>query len=462
MLKGNVSCTLLAFEAKVGKNMAEPKKKLRFSFKVGICLLLICAVIFVPWAYTQRKKAYTKADECLVRRRDKIKSYSAAQQEEIERAYEDMRWTALEDYAFQQYLDGVEGYSIDSSGGYIFHIENQEGGSEEYTISRDGDAFSAVEDIEGGADQTHSTELDEPEAYYDDDGVLRYFDGEEVPSFLYLDDEGHLMLDEACILSLADDTSDDIFYYGFTYIDEDGDTCQVKDLDPKGYRFQETMVYDEALDTFLVNPPEPKNEMSRENQTLMKAVNEIELKSETIGSSHGYRYAVFFVQGLAYVEYPDAQTDETYVRILDLTDTDQAISEIKSPDGSMNYRILHVVIFEDMAPYLRAWRLDMLKHGCMLLLLCAIVVLSLFLYEKRTEALERLDQAEEESLKETEESVEDSPEVPYEESVSKETARVLIAQIRLAEQSMGPNPYLDKLRDDIHDRSGKRDEEQEQ
>ena len=452
----------MAFEAKVGKNMTEPKKKLRFSFKAGICLLLICAVIFIPWAYTQRKKAYTKADECLVRRRDKIKSYSAAQQEEIERAYEDMRWAALDNYAFQHYLDGVEGYTIDSSGDYIFHIENQEGGSVEYTIRRDGDAFSAVEDIESGADQTNSTELDEPEAYYDDKGVLRFNDGEEVPSFLYLDDEGHLMFDEAYTLSLADDPSDDIYLYGYTYTDEDGDTCRVVDLDPQGYRFQETMVYDEALDTFLASPPEPKNEMSRENETLMKAVNEIELKSESMGSSHGYRYAVFFVQGLAYVEYPDAQTNETYVRILDITDTDQAISEIKSPDGSMSYRILHVVIFEDMAPYLRAWRLDMLKHGGMLLLLWAIVVLSLFLYEKRTEALERLDHAEEEPLKETEEAVEDSPEVPYEESVSKETARVLIAQISLAEQSMGPNPYLDKLRDDIHERSGKKDEEQEQ
>ena len=442
--------------------MTEPKKKLRFSFKAGICLLLICAVIFIPWAYTQRKKAYTKADECLVRRKDKIKSYSAAQQEEIERAYEDMRWTALEDYAFQQHLDGVEGYTIDSSGGYILHIENQEGGSEEYTIRRDGDAFSAVEDIEGGVDQTHSTELDEPEAYYDDDGVLRYFDGEDVPSFLYLDDEGHLMLDEAYILSLADDPSDDIYFYDYTYVDEDGDSCQVVDLDPQGYRFQETMVYDEALDTFLVNPPEPENEMSRENETLMKAVNEIELKSESMGSSHGYRYAVFFVQGLAYVEYPNAQTDETYVRILDITDTDQAISEIKSPDGSMSYRILHVVIFEDMAPYLRAWRLDMLKHGGMLLLLCAIVVLSLFLYEKRTEAYERQKQLAEEPVAETENEIETSLEVPYEESVSAETARVLIAQISLAEQSMGPNPFLDKLRDDINERSNKKGEEQKQ
>ena len=442
--------------------MTEPKKKLRFSFKAGICLLLICAVIFIPWAYTQRKKAYTKADECLVRRKDKIKSYSAAQQEEIERAYEDMRWTAREDYAFQQHLDGVEGYTIDSSGGYILHIENQEGGSEEYTIRRDGDAFSAVEDIEGGVDQTHSTELDEPEAYYDDDGVLRYFDGEEVPSFLYLDDEGHLMLDEAYILSLADDPSDDIYFYDYTYVDEDGDSCQVVDLDPQGYRFQETMVYDEALDTFLVNPPEPENEMSRENETLMKAVNEIELKSESMGSSHGYRYAVFFVQGLAYVEYPNAQTDETYVRILDITDTDQAISEIKSPDGSMSYRILHVVIFEDMAPYLRAWRLDMLKHGGMLLLLCAIVVLSLFLYEKRTEAYERQKQLAEEPVAETENEIETSLEVPYEESVSAETARVLIAQISLAEQSMGPNPFLDKLRDDINERSNKKGEEQKQ
>lgn len=442
--------------------MAILKKKLRFSFKAGICLLLICAVIFIPWAYTQRKKAYTKADECLVRRKDKIKSYSAAQQEEIERAYEDMRWTALEDYAFQQYLDGVEGYSIDSSGGYILHIENQAGGSEEYTIRRDGDAFSAVEDIEGGADQTHSTKLDEPEAYYDDKGVLRFNDGEEVPSFLYLDDEGHLMFDEAYTLSIADDTSDDIYYYDYTYVDEDGDACQVVDLDPQGYRFQETMVYDEALDTFLVNPPEPKNEMSRENQTLMKAVNEIELKSESMGSSHGYRYAVFFVQGLAYVEYPDAQTNETYVRILDTTDTDQAISEIKSPDGSMSYRILHVVIFEDMAPYLRAWRLDMLKHGGMLLLLWAIVVLSLFLYEKRTEAYERQKQLAEESEAETENEIETSLEVPYEESVSAETARVLIAQINLAEQSMGPNPFLDKLRDDINERSNKKGEEQKQ
>ncbi|MBR5058530.1 MAG: hypothetical protein IKX04_08185, partial [Clostridiales bacterium] len=71
-------------------------------------------------------------------------------------------------------------------------------------------------------------------------------------------------------------------------------------------------------------------------------------------------------------------------------------------------------------------------------------------------------QLAEEPVAETENEIETSLEVPYEESVSAETARVLIAQISLAEQSMGPNPFLDKLRDDINERSNKKGEEQKQ
>ena len=52
-------------------------------------------------------------------------------------------------------------------------------------------------------------------------------------------------------------------------------------------------------------------------------------------------------------------------------------------------------------------------------------------------------------------------ETPYEKSVSEETARVLIANISLAEQSMGPNPHLDRLREEIKSRSGQKEEAEE-
>ena len=435
--------------------MAILKKKLRFSFKAGICLLLICAVIFVPWAITQRKKAYDKADELLLNRKEKIKSDNAWRLREVDNYYTGLRWEAVDKYAFQ--------YDLNSSGG-AENVFVRIGSSESiYTITRDNDAFTSSESGDDGSQETDPSEVKQPEAYYDDEGVLRYNDGEKVPSFLYLDENGYLVLDESYLYGLSEDSYVDPYDYFFEVTDEDGDQYQVCNLELNWYIFKESMGYDEELDMFAaIGPPKPENEMSRENETLMKIINEMDPASETMGSSHGYRYAVFFVQGVAYIEYPEPGHEETYVRILDLSDIEKAKEEVRSADGSLSFRVLHVVIFEDVEPFLRQWRLDMLKNGGMLLLLCGMVFLALFLYEKRTEALERQILMEEEHEKETEDTEETSSVVPYEESVSQETARQLIAQIGLAEQSMGPNPFLDKLRDDINERSGKKDKEQEQ
>lgn len=455
MLKVFVSCILLAFEAKVGSIMPEAIKKLRFSFKAGICLLLVCAFIFVPWAFTQKNKAYEKADERLLRRRDKIKSDNTSRLQEVDAFYSDLRWEALDDFASQYEWNSDDGDSDYS----FYHIDSS--GAKVYTIIEDNDALPSSDYIDDGSGLTEPSQNEEPEAYYDDDGVLRYPDGEKVPEFLYLDENGRLAIDEAYIYDFTDDSFDDDFDYFYGIIDEDGDSYQINNLDLNGYRFQERMGYDEALDMFTtIGPPEPENEMSRENETLMKAVTEMEPVAETTGSIHGYRYATFFVQGVAYVKYPTPENEESYVRILDLSDIESAKAEIHA-EGSLDYRVLHVIIFEDTEPFLRQWRLDMLKNGGMLVLLCGMVFLALFLYEKRTEALERQRLMEEEHPEETENKEESSPEVPFEESISAETARQLIAQIGLAEQSMGPNPFLEKLRDDINERSGKKEKEQE-
>ena len=502
MLKGIVSSTLLAFEAKVGKNMTEPKKKLRFSFKAGICLLLICAVIFIPWAYTQKKHAYEKCDEKLLRRKQKIVADNWWRQRELMIYLDELKYK-MDPLVYTNVGNGDEeisgGYTVDAlapSGDGRFgqgptgedpENEGELGYDPEdgagYDPESEGELGYDPEDGNGsGEDLENEGELDyDPE---DPEGEGSYAtvpisDDQEV---IYVDENGEsILFDDPEALAQYFEESDDISfidnedmytYYSsssFHYTDEDENICEIRDLDlNNGYEYREplTQMGDSAV-LQTSGPLVAQNEMSRENEKLLQAANELELNVEKNGSYRGYRYEIFFVQGMAYIDYDASDAVHTDVTILDTNDLEKAKEQIGNGYGDIDSHIAHVVIFEDTEPFLRQWRLDMIKYGVALLLLWGIVVLTLFLYEKKTEKMLLLEQEEKEAAPEAEkpdkaeEAEELSVETPYEESVSEETARVLIAHIGLCEQSMGPNPYLDRLRDEIENRSRKKEEAQE-
>lgn len=425
--------------------MAKPLKNLRFSFKAGICLFFICAVIFVPWAYSQKKYAYEKADAKLQRRKQKIICDNMWWQRELEIYMDDLQTEALSSIVWDDFLSNSEGYTFekDKNGNAITitsipsYIDGDEGSSD----------ISDTDALPDGSDEEYLDDDGNPLFYGDSDEET----GEKSGSYTIEQNVGFhsgLISDSGIVSSVY-------------YTDEDEDTCMVCDLEQNGYEYREALDFknDSAL-LYTYGPPLPQNELSLTNDTLMQAVKEIDLMHESEGEYHGYRYSVFFVQGMAYVAR-DSFDEEAYANILDFYDVEKAKSQILSADGSLEYRVIHVIIFEDPEPFLRQWRMDMLKNAVALLLLWGIVVLTLFLYEKNTEKMHRLEQEAENAIVEDAGPAVPDVETPYEKSVSEETARVLIANISLAEQSMGPNPHLDRLREEIKSRSGQKEETEE-
>lgn len=437
----------MVYEAKDGFVMAKPLKNLRFSLKAGICLFFICAVIFVSWAYSQKKYAYEKADALLQRRKQKIISNNMWWQREIEFYMDELKAEALSAVFWDDFLSDYESYTFE---------ENRNGKVISITSIPD-----YIEGDEGSSDTPDADSLPDgsDEEYLDDDGnPIFYGDSDEETG----ENSGFYIIEQdvGSYSGLIFD-SDSGIVSSVYYTDEDEDTCAVCDLEKNGYEYREALDFknDSAL-LYTYGPPLPQNELSLTNDTLMQAVKEIDLMHETEGEYRGYRYSVFFVQAMAYVAH-DSFDEEAYANILDFYDVEKAKSQILSADGSLEYRVIHVIIFEDTEPFLRQWRLDMLKNGVALLLLLGIVVLTLFLYEKNNEKMLRLEKEAEEEKPVEEEQASPVPEMPYEKSVSEETARLLIANISLAEQSMGPNPYLDRLREEIENRSGKKEEAEE-
>ena len=406
--------------------------------KAGLCLLLVCAAVFIPWAYSQKHYAYEKADEKLARRKQKILSDNWWRTKEVANYLDGL---ILEWYPLVTFNDLIEGY--DGKGGY--YVE-EDGKTYHYEISSRGSELigSLVED-EGGTTTT--------------DGFEFEYDGEDEfgPDIETIDDG-----EPFYITSIPED-SDPYSSSDLHYTDEDEDVFSVENMDLNGYIFQDELCATQDGSTLYTDAaPLPLNDMSRENETLVKAINELDIHANTQGGYKGYRYSTFFVQGMAYIKYDLSDGDNTHVTILDLRDLDKAKEQINSANGYLKYSIVHVVIFEDMEPFLQAWRMDMLKYGIALLLLWGVFVLSLFLYEKNTEKMLRLQKEMEEAMPEEDEPAVPIVEIPYEKSVSEETARVLIANIGLAEQSMGPNQFLDNLREEIEARSGKKQAAEEE
>ncbi len=342
--------------------------------KAGLCLLFVCAAIFVPWAYAQKKHAYEKVDAKLQRRKQKIMCDNMWRQRELNLYLEDLKITELSERS-----DASDGIN-DSAEDYSY----------EFTPS----------------------------------------------AFVYISVDH--------------------------YTDEDEDTFIIYDLEYNGYEYRDSLAQmGKSADLYTFGPPQPQNEMSRNNDKLMQAVREIDPMEEPQGVYQGYLYEAFFVQGLAYINYDLSNGDQTYVDILDLSDIEKAKKQIISENGDIEQTIVQVIIFEDQGPFLRQWSTDIIKNAAALLLLWGIVVLTLFLYEKNTEKMLRLEKEAEEAIPKEEEPAVPDVDIPYEKSVSEETARVLFANISLAEQSMGPNPYLDRLREEIQNRCGKNKEAQE-
>ena len=141
--------------------MKSEKRRIRYSIKAAICLLVLFAMILAPWAYFSRKAAIEKADDVLLQRREMITD-NLRTTINAENYYEDdfmirsaMVWATTPDPAYRYTDEDGDTFSIDSvsfpgynyafSAGWneIFNFSYLDYGFNDYgIIVQDDDAFT--------------------------------------------------------------------------------------------------------------------------------------------------------------------------------------------------------------------------------------------------------------------------------------------------------------------------------
>ncbi len=254
------------------------------------------------------------------------------------------------------------------------------------------------------------------------------------------------------------------------YIDPDGDTIEIWDLTLGGYGYRSFLgfsfgVYEneERLDYYLITDLSGITEESMDNNDLRSSLKSILVEGKARGFEKSYRYLVFKVPCILsgkhyyvatslgmcasdnnhYVLTPDI------VPMLDDSDSDYMF---EGRNGEEMTVYLPVILFEETSPYRQAYAFRMFRYALILLVIGLSFILLTAILERTLKGKTPSDaNVEEDFDTETPEGV-----------LSEEKARTLLYHIEQAEQSMGPNGYLEQLKEDIEDYAGMKKEEPEE
>ncbi|MBO7564763.1 MAG: hypothetical protein J6T40_07995, partial [Clostridiales bacterium] len=254
------------------------------------------------------------------------------------------------------------------------------------------------------------------------------------------------------------------------YIDPDGDTIEIWYLSLGGYGYRSFLgfsfgVYEneERLNYYLITDFSGITEESTDNKDLRSSLESILQEGKTRGFEKSYRYLVFKVPCVLsgkhfYVEtaFEMLESNNThYVLTPDIgpmhAKTDRQYM-FEGRNGEEMTVYLPVILFEETSPYRQAYAFRMFRYALILLVIGLSFILLTAILERTLKGKTPSDaNVEEDFDTETPEGV-----------LSEEKARTLLYHIEQAEQSMGPNGYLEQLKEDIEDYAGMKKEEPEE
>ena len=255
------------------------------------------------------------------------------------------------------------------------------------------------------------------------------------------------------------------------YSDSDGDTIDILDLDLSGYSYCSYLYgsFDENLEgndemRYDISDPQAMTDESASNGELRAAVLGILREGKERGVLKSYRYRVFKVPFMIsgknyYVESTLGTLNGTNVpyilsaEIGRMTALNGRSYRIQGEIGELTTVYLPVILFEETASYKEAYASRMLRNA----LILAILGLSFILLSFILERVLKKKTSEETPVEAV--SVKEAPSG----ILTEERARDLLYHIELTEQSMGPNGYLEQLKEDIEKYAGmKKDEPEEE
>ncbi|MBR5938474.1 MAG: hypothetical protein IKZ90_09470 [Clostridiales bacterium] len=174
----------------------------------------------------------------------------------------------------------------------------------------------------------------------------------------------------------------------------------------------------------------PLNAASFSNQVLWLETNDLIQSADPSGSFEGYRYLVFVRPGsvINASEYINAGNIDIY-----------------NVPSSQYSKFAKVILFEDVSAPLKALAGRIVKYSSIALVIVLLAAVISFLLEKNLSA---------DLLPVPETSADQAPSAGK-SVLSKDAAKGFLAKIDRVEQSMGPNGYLDEIRQDLEKILGK-------
>ena len=387
----------------------EEKKKERVipvSVFVGVALFVLIAATVFLYAFVQRKKVESDLDKRLTQRRDKI--------------------IALDTW----YMNAMKAYSLtidpDSEGDTVryFDLNRMDKG---YLLVGIKTVFPSAGNWNINLVQTddESTETYRKDSY----------------SFYTIDYQEYSDTDYSYVGELP--------AYSTLLVDPDEDSFFVKEDIPYicygGLIYRDTFLYDSEHAT-LGFGREGLNVQSVENLDIRAAAFSILSKNasgdenesmenlkDVYGSEGTYRYCMFrSVVGVSLQAVEANDIDSTERSDFIPLDYGEEV-----PDFS--YLYTSTVIFIDAGPALASWRNQVVAAGLTGLVIYAILLFGTILLEKRNRRIKIVMEAE---------AAQKDISIPV-EKLHSDLAEELIAKIEAAENSMGPNGYLDEIKDTI-------------
>ncbi len=394
--------------------------RFRITIILALCLVILFASAITPWAVKGRKAITSDADAKLEVRKDRFMKLKGL-------LFGDLIFYPSEDsydYVFDPdaasiLIDGDQEVKIES--GKIYTMEPAVGGSGYY------------DDNDGTTDET---DTDDPEDYSDFDSIYSS--------------------------------------YVSNYIEDDnGDGFFLNSYHPGGLCYCETyfstisMMYQNDAETrttyYNVTNPKPINVVSKENAELEDYVLNVLMGSgKETGWKGNYRYLVFKVPSTIFIFDEEAH-------IIAQAKQDPTSQDLAVPD---NYHSMHEstvasftddvepvpiyltqYLFEDCGAAINAWRMKVTINILVALVFTALLVLISYLFEKSTRR-GAVSSGEKQDGLSADGDPKSSSVTAGAGVLTEESARDLLSQIDLAEQSMGPNGYLEQLRTDIHALAG--------
>jgi hypothetical protein len=174
----------------------------------------------------------------------------------------------------------------------------------------------------------------------------------------------------------------------------------------------------------------PLNAASFSKQDLWMETNDLIQSADPSGSFEGYRYLVFV--------RPESVVDASaYLNVGNI--------DIYNVPSSQYSKFAKVILFEDVSTPLKALAWRTVKYSSITLVIVLLAAVISFLLEKYLSA----------DLSKAPETSADPAPSAGKSVLSKDAAKGFLAKIDRVEQSMGPNGYLDEIRQDLEKILGK-------